>query len=371
MDFNFSSEQEMLRKSVAEFLKKECPFETVKEIEDSQEGYSPKLWKKMAKLEWMGICFPEEYGGFGDPLTDLLIVMEEMGKRAFPSPFFSTVIECGLTIMEGGSEKQKKDLLGKIAAGKMILGLARYEEDADYHLSGINMQAVPATGKWVLNGTKLFVNDANIADKLLVIAKTESGLTFFIVDTQAKGIKISRMPSIAHENTCEVVFENVTVSEDEVLGAVGKGEEMVKKVEQKILIAKCAGMLGGCLSALEMTTEYAKTRVQYGTPIGGNQIIQHYLADMKLAYDSSINFFHKTAWMIDQGIDALQEASALKAYLNESYNFITDRAVQIFGGVGTTREFDIGLFFQKAKASELTLGDTEYHYEQVAQSLGL
>ncbi|MBW2217572.1 MAG: acyl-CoA/acyl-ACP dehydrogenase, partial [Deltaproteobacteria bacterium] len=172
MDFDFNTEQDMLRKSVAEFLKKECPSELVKEIEDSDEGYSAKLWKKMAQLEWMGIHFPEECEGFEDPFTNLMIILEEMGKTAFPSPFFSTVIMCGLTIMEGGSDKQKKDLLTKIAKGKLIMALAQYEEDASYLPSAVKMPATPTGDDYVLDGKKMFVMDANIAQKLIVAART-------------------------------------------------------------------------------------------------------------------------------------------------------------------------------------------------------
>jgi acyl-CoA dehydrogenase len=371
MDFNFTREQEMLRKSAAEFLKKEYPFEMVKEIEDSDEGHSARTWKKVAKLEWMGISFPEDYGGLGSPYFDLLIILEEMGKRAVPGPFFSTVVECGLLIQEAGTDEQKEELLKRIASGKLIMALARYEEDADYDLGSISLSASTNDSGVQLNGTKLFVNDANIAQKIIVLAKSEEGPTCYIVDTDTAGIQISKIPSIAHENACEVVFDKVDISPESQLGESGKGLDLLERIFSRTVVAKCAEMVGGCATALEMAADYAKTRVQYGNPIGANQAIQHYLADMKLTYDACLSFFYTTAWMIDQDQEAVKEISALKAMLNEGFNFITDRAVQIFGGVGTTREFDIGLFFQRAKAFELSLGDTEYHHERVAQALGM
>jgi alkylation response protein AidB-like acyl-CoA dehydrogenase len=371
MDFDFSSEQDMLRKSVAEFLKKECPFDAVREIEESDEGYSPKLWKKMAQLEWMSICFPEEYGGFGDPFMDLLIVVEEMGKTAFPSPFFSTVILCGLTIMEAGTDKQKKDLLSKIAKGKLIMALALYEEDASYLPSELKMTAMVSGEDYILNGTKMFVSDANIAQKLIVAARTDQGLGLFLVDTKDPGVTVSKMPSIAMDNTCAVVFDHVKVTTDSMIVLPGQGEDILEKVLKKATVAKCAEMLGACEVLIDMSAQYARTRVQYGVPIGAQQSIQHYMADMKVAYDTNINYFYKISWMIDEGVDFSRDASALKARLNEQYNIIADRAVQIHGGVGTTREFNVGLFYRRAKACELTLGDTEHHYENVAQALGL
>jgi len=373
MNLDFTSEQDMLRKSVAEFLAKECPFETVKELEESAEGYSAKMWKKMAELGWMELHIPEAYGGLGDPFMDLTIICEEMGKAAFPSPFYSTVVLCGLTIMEGGSEEQKKTLLAQIASGKLIMALAQYEEEASYLPTGINMPAKRDGDGYVLSGTKMFVSDANVAGKLIVAARTggPGEITLFLVDAKAPGITIAKMPTIAMDNTCEVVFKDVKVSKGAVIGAEGKGWDLLEKISQKAIAAKCAEMLGACRAAIDMTADYAKQRVQYEKPIGGYQAIQHYMANMLLAYDTSINYLHKVVWMIDEGMDATLEASALKAQVNEKYKFISERGVQIHGGVGTTREFNIGLFYRRAKAAEYVMGDTDYHYEKVANALGM
>ena len=200
MDLGFTSEQDMLRKSVAEFLVKECPYDIVKEIEESEEGFSKKMWKKMAELGWMELYFPEEYGGYGDPFMDVLIIMEEMGKMAFPSPFFSTVIQCGLVLVEAGSDAQKKATLPKIAQGKMIMALAQYDEDASYLESGINMPATTSGDGYVLNGTKMFANDANIADKLIVAARTDEGVTLFLVNAKDPGITCAKIPTSAMDN---------------------------------------------------------------------------------------------------------------------------------------------------------------------------
>ncbi len=372
MDMGFTSEQEILRKSVAEFLSKECPYERVKELEESQEGYSAKLWKKIAELGWLEMILPEEYGGFGDPFTNIVIILEEIGKAAFPSPFFSTIIQCGLIILEGGSDEQKRSLLGQIAEGNLIMALARYEEDASYLKSGINIQAVGSGNGYILNGTKMFVNDANIAQKLIVAARTEdSGITLFLVDTKDPGIVISKIPTIAMDNSCEVVFKDVSISGENTIGKSGMGWEILEKVSEKAAVAKSAEMIGGCKAAIDMTAGYAKKRIQYGKPIGGFQIIQHYMANMLLGYDTSFNYLYKVAWMIDEGMPCAREASALKAQVNEQYKFITERSVQIHGGVGTTREFNPGLFYRRAKAFEYAEGDTDHHYEKVAQGLGL
>jgi acyl-CoA dehydrogenase len=372
MDLDFTSEQEMLRKSVAEFLSKECPFDHVREIEDGEEGYSAKIWKKMAKLGWMELYLPEEYGGLGDPFLDVSIIMEEMGKKAFPSPFFSTVIQCGSILMDAGSEKQKKELLPKIASGKLIMSLAQMEEEGSYLEPGINMPAQLSGDEYVLNGTKMFVADANIAHKLIVVARTANeGVTLFLVDAKDSGISTTKMTTIGKDNTCKVVFKDVKVSKDNLIGEPGDGWQILENMEKKAIVAKCAEMIGGCGESIEMTTAYAKQREQYDTPIGGFQIIQHYLADMKIAYDMGLYYLHKVAWMIDEGMDTSKETSALKANINEQYKFITEKAVQIHGGIGTTREFNIGLFYRRAKAFEYVMGDTDHHYEKIAELMEL
>ncbi len=372
MDLEFNKEQQMFRKSVAEFLGKECTFDHVKELEDSEEGYSSKIWKKMAKLGWMELYFPEEYGGLEDSFLNLVIIMEEMGKKAFPSPFFSSIIQCGLMLMEGGTDKQKKDLLPKLAAGKCLIALAQCEEDASYNDTGINMSAQLTGDSCVLSGIKMFVLDANIADYLIVAAKeADAGITLFLVDTKTSGITCKKMKTIGKDNNCVVEFNDVKVPKENTIGKPGEGWKILEITAQKAVVAKCAEMMGGCAQSIEMTVTYAKQREQYGTVIGGYQIIQHYMADMKTAYDTCLYYLYKTAWMIDMNMDTTQQSSTLKAQINENYKFITEKAIQIHGGIGTTREFDIGLFYRRAKASEYVLGDTDFHHNKIAQSLEL
>jgi acyl-CoA dehydrogenase len=234
------------------------------------------------------------------------------------------------------------------------------------------MPAVPSGDGYVLDGIKMFVLDANIADKLIVAARVpDAGVTLFLVDARAPGVTSTKMPTIGMDNTCEVILKDVKVGRQDVIGRPGEGFEILTKMFGKAIVAKCAEMLGGCKASIDMTADYAKKRVQYGKPIGGFQAIQHYMANMLLGYDTSINYLYKVAWMIDEGMDVSLEASALKAQTNEQYKFISERGVQIHGGVGTTREFNIGLFYRRAKACEYVLGDTEYHYEKVAQALGM
>jgi alkylation response protein AidB-like acyl-CoA dehydrogenase len=370
MDLDFTSEQIMLRESAAKFFANECDYEKVKHIEESEKGYSPELWQKIAELGWLGMMFPEEYGGYGGSFMDLVLIQEEMGKAVFPSPFFSTVVQCGLLILDGGSEDQKKELLGKIAEGSIIMSLAQYEVETDYSYNSIKMTAKEKDDAYILNGVKLFAMDANIADKMIVVAKAgKAGLSLFLVDTKAPGVKIKKLPIESFENACEVVFKNVKIGKADLIGKPGKAEELLGKMYLKATVAKSADMSGGCKASIDMTAKYAREREQYGNPIGGYQAIQHFMANMLLAYDACNNYLYRVACMIDEGDDISRESSALKSVANEAYRFVTERAVKIHGAIGTTREANIGLFYMRAHPYSMMCGSTAYHYEKVAQQL--
>jgi len=369
MDLNFTSEQDMLRDSASRFLGDRCPYAKVKEIEESEQGYSPELWQQVVELGWTGLPFPEEYGGYGGQFMDLVIVQEEIGKMVFPSPYFSTVIQCGFALLEGGSEEQKQELIPQIVDGSLIMSLAQYEEDACYQEHGINLKAEAAGDQYVLNGTKMFALDANIAQKFIVAARTDEGVTLFLVDAGDPGITVNKIPTIAMDNTCEIILKDVKVPKENIIGAPGQGWGILVKVNDKAAVAKAAEMIGGCKVCIDMTASYAKERIAYGKPIGGFQIIQHNMADMLMGYDTIWNYLYRVACQIDEGEDISIEASALKAKTNKNYLYITDRAVQLHGAIGTTREYDVALFMRRAKAWEFVAGDTDFHTEQIASKI--
>ena len=232
------------------------------------------------------------------------------------------------------------------------------------------MKAEPQGDNFILNGTKLFVMDANIAEKLIVAAQAgNAGLSLFLVDAKAPGVKITKLPYVSSENACEVIFKDVKVAKKDMLGAPGDGAALLEKMYAKATVAKAAEMSGGCRAAIDMTAKYAREREQYGNPIGGYQAIQHFMANMLLAYDTCNNYLYRVTCMIDEGEDFMPDASALKAIANEAYRFVTERAVKIHGGIGTTREADIALYYRRAHPFSMICGSTTYHYEKVAQSL--
>jgi alkylation response protein AidB-like acyl-CoA dehydrogenase len=377
MDFGLSEEQEMLRTSARDFLQKECPKKLVKQLDESDEGYSPELWRKVAELGWMGLPFPEKYGGGGGSFLDLAVLLEAMGYNIVPGPFFSTVALGGMTILAAGNEGQKKELLSEIASGKLILALAMTEPDAKYEAASIKTTAVLKDGKYVINGTKLFVNDANVANYLLCVAKTkatgkpENGITIFLVDSNAPGIKCTLLKTLARDKQCEVVFNNVTVSKENILGGLNRGWQIIQDVLQKAIVAKCAEMVGGAQAALDMAVAYAKERVQFNRPIGSFQAIQHYCANMVSDVDGSRFVTYKAAWKVSEGLPATMDVAIAKAWTGAAYSRVTLLAHQIFGAVGFTMDHDLHLYYRRAKAGEIIFGDGAFQRATVARELGL
>ncbi|MBA7650216.1 Acryloyl-CoA reductase (NADH) [subsurface metagenome] len=377
MDLGLSEEQEMLRTSARDFLQKECPKQLVKQLDESDEGYSPELWRKMAELGWMGLVLPEEYGGSGGSFLDLVVLLEEMGYNILPGPFFSTVVLGGLSILAAGNEEQKKEFLPKVANGEIILTLALTEPNANYDAASVKTKAVARNGEYVINGTKLFILDANVADYLLCVARTkegvkpEDGITIFLVDAKSPGVKCTLLKTLARDKQCEIIFDNVNVPKDNVLGEVDRGWPVVESILQKAAVAKCAEMVGGAQASLEMAVTYAKERVQFNRPIGSFQAIQHYCANMVTDVDGSRFVTYRAAWKVSEGIPATMDVAVAKAWTSEAYGRVTLLGHQIFGAIGFTMDHDMHLYYRRAKAGEIMFGDGDFQRAVVAQELGL
>lgn len=377
MDYNLTEEQSILKKTAGDFLKKECPKELVRELDENDKGYSPELWSKMAELGWMGLMLPEQYGGSEFSFLDLTILIEEMGYNICPGPFISTSILGGQPILTAGTEEQKQEILPKIATGEMILTLALTEPNAGYDASSIKAGAVLDNDEYVINGTKLFVYDAHVADYLLCVARTsegsnpEAGATIFLVKTDTPGVTVTLLKTIARDKQCEIVFDNVRVPQKNIIGEVGQGWPVVKDTLEKAMIARCAEMIGGAQAASDLAREYAKERVQFEHPIGSFQAIQHHFANMWITINGSRNLIYKAAWKIAQGLPASRDVAIAKARTGETYREVTTLGHQIFGGIGFTMEHDMHLYHRRSVAGDLSFGNTDYQREEVAKGLGL
>jgi alkylation response protein AidB-like acyl-CoA dehydrogenase len=377
MDFSLTEEQEMLRTSARDFLQEKCPKTLVKAMEKDPRGYPPALWKEIAGLGWLGLVFPEQYEGSGMDFVDLAVLMEEAGRACLPGPFFSTVVLGGLTLLDAGTDPQKQTYLPRIARGDAIVTMALTELDAQYAARSMTVRAEPSGKDFVINGAKLFVPDAHVADSILCVTRTrdaaaaDDGVSVFLVDAAAPGISHSLLTTMSGDRQCEVVFDHVKVPGDRLVGGLHQGWPIVQRTIERAATAKCCEMVGIMQRALEMTVSYAKERKQSGRPIGSFQSIQHYCANMAADVDGSRFSTYQAAWRISQGLPATREVAIAKAWMNESFGRVITLAHQVHGAIACTIDHELQYYTKRGKAGDLTYGDGDFYRELVAQQMGL
>jgi alkylation response protein AidB-like acyl-CoA dehydrogenase len=375
MDFSFSKDQDLIRKSAKEFFEKECPKEKVRELKKDPKGFDPKTWKKMVELGFTGLVIPEAYQGTEGEFLDLMIFMEELGRNIVPCPFFTTVGQCGLALDAFGTPDQKKKFLPGIAGKGDVWSYAVNEAKADYTPEDIQLKATPSADGFELTGTKLFVPYANSAKWLLVPARTRTGrdpkdgITFFMVEAGAKGISVEEIPTAAKDMKCEVQFDKVLVSKDNRLGSENDGFQIMEYLIQMGSVLKAAEMSGGMQEAMELANAYAKTRHQFGKPIGSFQSLQHRMVKMLTHVDGLKHLVYEAAWNINQGTSDRMLNSMVKAKANEAYHRVCIDAVYIHGAIGWTEEMDVSLYLLRSKANENDCGGTLFHKERIAEEL--
>ena len=379
MDFGFSPEQEMLRATARKFLENECTSGFVRARMEEPAGVTDEFWAKLAEQGWLGLVYPEEHGGSGLGFVDLTVLMEEMGRVVMPGPFLSTVLLGGLAIREAGSPAQKKEWLARIAAGRARTTLAWTEPSARWDAAGVTCAAREDKGGFVLNGTKLFVLDAHLADALVVVARTgegktpEDGVSLLLVPKGTRGMEVKLLPTMDQtRKLCEVSFKDASVPADALMGVKGRAWPTLARVVERATVALCAEMCGGAQRVLDMTTDYAKIRVAFGKPIGTYQGVKHKAADMLVDVENAKSLTYYAAWAVDENApEAALAASMAKAYVTDAYRKVAGAGIQLHGGIGFTWEHDLHLYFKRAKSSEFTFGDATYHRERVAQLINL
>ena len=365
MDFSHSQEQELLQREMRHFLDAEYPKSVVRELEASELGYSPDLWKKMADLGWVGLIIPEEYDGAGGNLLDLAVLFEEIGRAVCPCPMFSTVVLGALPVLEKGNEEQKNNILSRVASGEYSLTLAFTEPEADYEPGFIATSASYNNGGFTINGTKLFVQNAHIVDYLLVVARTSNGgsenegLSVFIVDSKASGINLTPLKTISADRLFEVEFNDTASSV--VLGEINTGWPLVESTLRRATAIRCVEMVGLAQKALELTNEYSKTRIQFDRPIGSFQAVQHQLVDMFIDIEGARWTAYQAVWRLDKGLPAMREVSIAKAWTSNTCQRVIYGAQHIHGGVGMDMDYDLQFYFRRAKALELSFGTAPVH----------
>ena len=371
MNFAFSEEQEELRKVVRQFLESKSSETAVREQMETEQGYDEAVWSQMGdQLGLQGLVIPEEFGGSGYGFIELVVVLEEMGRRLLCAPYFSSVVLAAQTLLHSGDDAAKKELLPGIASGETIATLAFTEPNGKWDESGITATAAKAGDGWTIDGTKMFVLDGHTAGLIIVAAKTDAGVSLFTVTADASGL--TRTPLSTMDQTRKQAKLEFSGTPASLLGTEGEGWNVLERVLDLAAVALAAEQVGGAQFVLEMAVQYAKDRVQFGRPIGSFQAIKHKCADMLLEVESAKSAAYYAGWCASELNDELPSVASLaKAYCSEAYFHATAENIQIHGGIGFTWEHPAHLYFKRAKSSELLFGDPTYHRELLAQRIGI
>jgi len=375
MDIGFTEEQELLRDTARRFLESECNTQFVRRRMAEPAAVTDEFWQKLAEQGWLGIIYPEEEGGSGLGLVDLVVLMEEMGRAVMPGPFLSTVLLGGAAIGDAGTPAQRQQWLPQIAAGTAKAALAWTEPDLRWDAAGVTASAREAAAGFTLSGTKLFVGDAHLADILVAAARTrdgstmEDGVSLFLVPKDTPGLAITVLPTIDEtRKLCEVRLDNVVLPMAALIGERHRGWVPLSRVIARATVALAAEMCGGAQQVLDMTVAYAKIRIAFGKPIGSYQGVKHQAADMLVAIENAKSLTYYAAWAMDQGLEEAPLAvSMAKAAASDMYRKVAGTGIQLHGGIGMTWEHNLQLYFKRARASEVAFGDATWHRERVAQ----
>ncbi len=372
MNFAFSEEQEELRKVVKQFMEDKSPEAAVRELMASDTGYDPDVWKQMGEqMGLQGLIFPEAMGGSEFSYIELVVVLEEMGRALLCAPYFSSVVLAGNTLQHLPEGGDRDELLSRIATGEAIATLAYVEEGGRWDLDGIQMEAKKSgDGEYELTGTKMYVPDGTVADIILVLAKTESGVSVLWCEGDAKGLERTSLSTL--DQTRKQARLEFSKTPAKLVGNEGSASEIFSLVMDLAAVALAAEQVGGAQMCLDMSVEYSKERIQFGRPIGSFQAIKHKCADMLLEVESAKSAAYYASWCASELNDELPSVAALaKSYCSEAYFHAAAENIQIHGGIGFTWEHPAHLYFKRAKSSELMFGDPTYHRELLAQRIGL
>jgi alkylation response protein AidB-like acyl-CoA dehydrogenase len=375
MNFGFSEEQDLLRAEVRKFLLEQCPTEEVRRIAGTAEGHSPELWKQLAELGWLGLTLPERYGGADLTWIDLVVLLEEVGRALVPAPLISTTL-AGSAILTEGSEDQKARWLPGLADGSRIGTLALLEKSDQPTTDGIHLRGERTGDGFVLRGDKRFVSDPDQADLFVIAFRAGDGpedLTLAVVERDAPGLRTQAFETMDKTKRLgNVQFGGVRVSNDAILGEVGKAAGAIARLLDRGAIAVTAEAVGAAERLHELTVQYAKDRIQFGQPIGHFQGVKHPLADMLVQVESSKSLLYYAAWALDGEPEEVPRAVSLaKAYASEAFIRIGIDSIIFHGAYGYTEDCDVQLYFKRSKWARPNFGDADYHYDRVATLRGL
>jgi len=372
LDLDFSPEQEMLRQTVRDVLERHCPLTVVREMEDDPVGFPPALWAQLGRLDLIGLLLPEEHGGSGMTLVEGVALYEELGRSLAPVPHFVSAVLSGGVLAAAGSDQQKARWLPGLASGEIVITPAWLEPENGYSPRGVALAATAADGTTRLHGIKRHVAYAAAAQRLLVLARTgeaAEAIDLFLVDPGAPGVTLRQQFTVASDTQYEVTFDGVEVTDEDRIGTARSGWATWQGVLEGGLVLLGAQAVGGARYALEITTQYAKDRHQFDKPLGAFQALAHYLADAVTALDGAEQLVHEAAWAGASGRPLTSLAPMAKLFACSTFRDITAMAQQIFGGIGFTLDFDIQLYFRRAKQQQLMWANDRTLEDAVASAL--
>jgi alkylation response protein AidB-like acyl-CoA dehydrogenase len=378
MDFEPSDDQRLLVESVTRMLSDTYGFAQRKGYMALPEGYSPAVWSQFAEQGLLGLPFAEEYGGFGGTAQEVMLVMQAFGRVLVLEPFFPTVVLAGTAINTAGTPDQKSALLPAIAGGSLKLAFAHSERQARYDLTDIVTSAKRNGSGWLLDGSKTVVSHGETADKIVVSARTSGdrhdadGITLFLVDAKASGLARRGYVSRDDSRAADIALSNVSVTDADVLGEVGKGLPIIQRVVDAGIAATAGETVGAMEAMNEMTLEYSKTRVQFGNPIGSYQVVQHRLADMFMAQEQGRSMAILAAMSVDNPDETARahDMAMAKVGIGQAGRYVSQSAVQMHGGIGMTEEYAVGHYFRRCMVIERLFGDPAYYLNKLAAEVG-
>lgn len=372
MSFTFTDDQRQLADSIARFLADKYGFEQRNNIRKGEGGWSRAIWTEFAELGWLALPIAEEHGGLGGSTVDLALMMEAFGKALVVEPFVATVV-LGAEIVARADAERAAEILPRVAAGDHLLAFAHSEPNSRYDLPRVSTMATQSDEGWILDGHKAVVLHGDCADTLIVSARTggrddeREGITLFLVPGDAEGLKKRAYPTVDGMRGADLEFDGVRVGPDAVLGEMGKALDIVEGVVDRACVALAAEGVGAMQATVDLTTEYLKTRTQFGKPLGSFQVLQHRAVDMLSETRFAHALCYRTAGLMDtvDGVERARAASMIKAEIGRAGKMVGEEAVQLHGGMGMTDEMAVGHYFKRLRLIDVTFGNAGHHLSRI------
>jgi len=377
MDFDPSDDQRLLVESISRMLGDTYTFQQRKAFVTAPEGFSTVMWSRYAEQGLLGVPFAEEHGGYGGGAQEIMLVMQVFGKHLVLEPYLQTVVLAGGAVRMFGTDAQKKAILPAICEGSLKMAFAHGERQARYDLTDVMTTARRDGGGWVIDGGKTVVQHGDVADKLVISARTSGdrydadGITVFLVDAKAAGVARRGYPTRDETRAADIALDGVRVTDADVIGEVGKGLAVVQAVVDAGIAATGAEAVGAMEAMNEMTLEYSKTRVQFGQAIGTFQVVQHRMVDMFMAAETGKSMAVLATMTLDE-TDPVKRANDMalaKVGIGQNARYVSQSAVQMHGGIGMTEEYAVGHYFRRCMVIERLWGDPAYYLQKLADAV--